>query len=254
MIFIFFLHYDSKDVIIILYCGGYMKTNKTNRLLGSIFIFILSFLIFYFGQYLQLVPIILFDIKYPTDNMLTYSLLNLFSNVCILLLLFWLFKVPLKEDFKKFKKKPFKMMDTAFKFYMLGLVGMMLSNIIITFVLGGGGAENEKVVQSMISSAPFLMVLNAGILAPIIEEVVFRKAMDGLFKKKIFYVLASGLLFGGLHVVSTTASFLDLLYIIPYSSLGFSFAYMDREEECVYPSIIMHMLHNTVLTIISIIA
>lgn len=231
-----------------------MKTMKSNKLFGNIFIFILSFCIFYFGQYLQLIPILLFDIKYESGNMLMYSLLNLFSNVCILIFLICLFKVPLIDDFKKFIKKPFKMMDTAFKFYMLGLGGMVVSNIVITFVLGGGGAENEKVVQSMISSAPLLMILNAGILAPIIEEVVFRKAMNGVFKRKIVYVLASGLLFGALHVVSSGASLIDLLYIIPYSSLGFSFAYINREEDCIYPSIIMHMLHNTFLTILSIIA
>lgn len=230
-----------------------MKKNKNNNLLAAIFIFILSFFIFYFGRYIQLIPISLFNIEYPINNMTTYTLLNLFSNLIIMSALIWMFKKPLKEGLEKLKKAPLKTVDNAFKYYLLGLFGMMISNFLITFVLKGGGANNEKVVQSMISSAPIFMIISAGIIAPIIEEIVFRLSMNNLFKKTWTYVLASGLLFGGLHVISSFNSALDLLYIIPYSSLGFAFAYMDRKENSVCPSILMHMLHNTVLTVISII-
>ncbi|MBO5138924.1 MAG: CPBP family intramembrane metalloprotease [Bacilli bacterium] len=230
-----------------------MKKTKNNNLLAAIFIFILSFFIFYFGGYIQLIPIALFNIEYPINNMTTYTLLNLFSNLIIMSALIWIFKKPLKEGLEKLKKAPLKTVDNAFKYYLLGLFGMMISNFLITFVLKGGGANNEKVVQSMISSAPIFMIISAGIIAPIIEEIVFRLSMNNLFKKTWTYVLASGLLFGSLHVISSFNSVLDLLYIIPYSSLGFAFAYMDRKENSVYPSILMHMLHNTVLTIISII-
>lgn len=230
-----------------------MKKQKNNNLISSIFIFILSFFIFYFGRYLQLIPIILFNIKYPTNNMSTFTLLNLFSNIIIMSTLIWIFFKPLKEGFKKLKKAPLKTIDSAFKYYIIGLFGMMVSNIIITFIFHGNGANNEKVVQSMISSAPIFMIISAGIIAPIIEEIVFRLSMNKIFKKTWTYVLASGLLFGSLHVISSFNSIIDLLYIIPYSSLGFAFAYMDRKEDSIYPSIIMHILHNTVLTIISII-
>ena len=46
---------------------------------------------------------------------------------------------------------------------------MMVSNLIINS-LNSGLAGNEETVQSMISSLPWLMLINAGILAPLNEE------------------------------------------------------------------------------------
>lgn len=229
-----------------------MKKTKTNSLLSGIFIFLLAFFIFYFGRYLQLIPIHIFNIKLPVKDVLTFTLLNFFSNIIILLVLVYLFKKPMIDGFKKLKNDFMGCMDRSFKIYFLGLFGMMISNLFINLILKGGGANNEKMVQSMISSAPIFMIISAGIIAPVIEELVFRQSMRGMFRKKWSYILASGILFGGMHVVSSFNNIIDLLYIIPYSSLGIAFAYMDFKEDNIYPSILMHMLHNTALTILSI--
>ena len=98
------------------------------------------------------------------------------------------------------------------------------------------------------------MIIYAGIIGPIVEELVFRKSLKNVFKNKWVFVIISGVLFGLLHVIGFELKTpLELLYILPYGSLGAMFAYMDYEIDSTFPSIIMHMLHNTVLVILSVV-
>ena len=128
---------------------------------------------------------------------------------------------------------------------------MMISNILITIIFQAGGASNEQQVQKMIQTAPLFMFVNAGFIAPINEELLFRKNFRNIFKNNLIFILISGIFFGYLHVTSAT-SIGQLAYIIPYSSLGISFAIMYCKTNTVFTSISMHMMHNTILTLFSI--
>ena len=127
----------------------------------------------------------------------------------------------------------------------------MVSNIIINFVINLGQAANEQAVQQMISSLPWLMLINAGIIAPCTEEIVFRKGFKKAFPNKWLFIISSALIFGLLHVITTMTQPLELLYIIPYGALGGAFACIYQKTESIYPSIAMHMFHNSALVILS---
>ena len=131
---------------------------------------------------------------------------------------------------------------------------MMLSNFILTFFFKSGGANNEKIVQKLISSLPWLMAIDAGVIAPFNEEIVFRKTLKDIFDNKYIFVFLSVLLFGGAHVFSSAETVLDYLYIIPYGALGGAFACTYYKTNTIFPSMFMHMIHNTVLVLLSIIA
>ena len=105
----------------------------------------------------------------------------------------------------------------------------------------------------MIGASSIISIITIGILAPIIEELTFRKAFKDIFKNKWLFILGSGLIFGALHVVLSLNSPWDLFLIIPYSSLGIAFGYTYYKTDNIYTSIIMHVFHNTALTIISIV-
>lgn len=230
--------------------------NLINKLIDKekILQLILIFILFYFNTIFQYIPIILLKIDIKTMSNACQILLNLFSNLCILTILFAIYRKDLKEYFKKFIKNLYSNLDTAIKYYLLGLLGMIITNLFINVVLKGGGSNNEKIVQDMISNMPYLMIIVAGIIAPIIEEIVFRKTYLDAFKNKYLYFFLSSFIFGMMHVVSTDINTLiDVLYFIPYTCLGLSFAVMDYKEENIFPSICMHIFHNTLLIILSII-
>ena len=54
----------------------------------------------------------------------------------------------------------------------------------------------------------------------------------------------SGLIFGGLHVVGNINHWYDLLYLIPYCTPGFIFAYIMSKTNNVFVSMGLHFLHN----------
>ena len=128
---------------------------------------------------------------------------------------------------------------------------MMASNLVINS-LAGGVAGNEQTVQSMISSLPWLMLINAGILAPINEEIIFRKSFKNVIKNKWIFVLVSGFVFGLMHVLGNVNSWIDVLYIIPYGALGGAFAYAYHKTDTIFTPISFHMFHNIVLVLVSI--
>lgn len=218
----------------------------------SIIKLVLIFLLFYFGQLIEYIPIILFRMDINSISYSTNILLSLFSNLCILIILLLIYRKSLKKDFISLKRSPMKMLDTSFKYYFLGLIGMVITNLLLTFIFKGGGSSNEKIVQEMIDNMPYLMILNAGIVGPIIEELVFRKPYLEAFKNKYMCIIFSGIIFGLLHVITTADSFIGYMYFLPYAFLGFGFACMDYKQDNIFPSIIMHMFHNTLLVLLSI--
>ncbi len=212
---------------------------------------ILIFILFYFSSLWKYIPIILLKINPKNISPSTNMLLSIFSSLCTLIILLIIYRKDLIEYGKKFKKEPFRILDSSFKYYLLGILGMIISNLFITLILKGSGANNEKIVQNMISENTFLMFISAGILAPIIEELVFRKSYLDTFKTKKTFIIISSLVFGGMHVLTSSTTILDYLYFIPYTCLGLALATMDYKENNIYPSIIMHMFHNSLLIILS---
>lgn len=181
----------------------------------------------------------------------TEVVLSLISNMIFLIITVLMYKKDLIKEWKIFRKNMSENVDTSIKYWLLGLAVMAVSNIIINFVLGGGQATNEKGVQKMIDSAPFIMLLAAGIVAPINEELLFRKGFKSIINNKWLFILISGVVFGYLHVISAK-SLEQFLFIIPYSSLGIAFATAYYKTDTVFSSIFVHMLHNTILTLLSI--
>ena len=129
---------------------------------------------------------------------------------------------------------------------------MFISNFLLSFIFHFPGAKNESLVQDMIKSLPVLMVMNAAVFAPFVEEIVFRKTVKDVFKNVYLFMLVSFLLFGGAHVISQANSLVDLLYIIPYGSLGAAFAYAYYKTDTIFTSMMLHSFHNFVLVIMSI--
>lgn len=210
------------------------------------------FLLFYYSAYIQLIPIYLFKLDIQSLSPPLEVLLSCFSNIVLVGILWLIYRKDLKKEWKIFKSKTIENLDTLVKYWMVGLVAMMVSNMILSVLLKAGQADNEQAVQSMITALPWAMLIDAGLLAPFIEEIVFRKCFKDVFKKGIVFVLASGLVFGGMHVINATSA-LGYLFIIPYSCLGISFALMYDKTKTVFTPMFAHILHNSLLTLISII-
>lgn len=212
---------------------------------------VLIFLLFYYSAYLQLIPIYLFKLDPHNISSSLNVLLSCFSNIILVMILWFIYRKELKAEWKTFKDKAAWNTDIMVRYWMTGLAVMIISNIIISYFLNAGQAKNEQAVQSMINALPWAMLIDAGILAPFIEEIVFRKCFRDVFQNKWVFAIASALVFGGMHVVSASSA-VEYLFIIPYGCLGFVFALMYNKTNTVFTSVFAHMLHNSILTLMSI--
>jgi len=158
----------------------------------------------------------------------------------------------LEKDIKDIKKNHKKYFSENFKYYLIALMVMMSSNLIINMI-NPGIAGNEEAVRSTFKQAPIYMFFSAVIFAPFTEEMVFRKSIRRIIKDNLTFIITSGLIFGGLHVVGNITTFSDVLYLIPYSAPGIAFAYILTKTDNILVPMGLHFMHNGIMMSLQII-
>ena len=196
----------------------------------------------------SIIPIIFLSSLGINYNNFSYASKVIYSFICdILLILIFIFiyKKDIFKDFKNyFNKNIYTNLKTSIKYWIIGLIIMITSNLIISIITNGAIASNEEAVRSLIDKAPLYMIFELVIYAPLTEEIIFRKSMKDIFKNKYIYIISSGLIFGLMHIISSINSPIELLYIIPYSSLGIVFATLYHKTNNIFSTITIHSIHN----------
>lgn len=91
----------------------------------------------------------------------------------------------------------------------------------------------------------FLLIIETAILAPIVEEILFRGIIYKVMRKKYSFFISSifvSLIFATLHRLPTT--------ILPLFVISFSLCYLYEKTKSIYTPILFHSIHNC-LTIVS---
>ena len=156
----------------------------------------------------------------------------------------------LKTDFQKFKKNYKNYLDEGFKYYVIGLLLMIISNLVLININGGSIANNEELNRSVMGVYPLYAFSSILLLGPINEEITFRGGFKKAIGNIVFYTVFTGILFGGAHIFGNIYTFTDVLFIVPYSLLGIMFSYMCYKTDNIFTSICIHMFHNSLSVII----
>ena len=175
------------------------------------------------------------------------------TDLMYVVILILMFKKEIIKGLKDLKKNFVDRTLTSLNCWIAGCFIMTVSSILISLILKQEVSQNEALVRQSIKIAPLYMLFTCSIVAPIFEEMVFRRSLYGLIRFKWLFILVRGLGFGLLHVLGSYSSALDFLYVIPYGAMGCCFAYLLTKTNNITLPIIVHMLHNTILVIIQII-
>lgn len=206
-----------------------------------------AILIYFIYSYLQLGFLDLLHVDYQAMSLSLKVIYLIITDVIEMLVLVFLFRKKLKEDVQDLKKNHENYFKTYFKYWLLALAVMMISNLIIMFITENQTSGNEEAVRRLIIRSPIYAYFSSVIYAPFVEELIFRRSIRNVIPIDSLFIVVSGFIFGGLHIITGYSGPLDLLYLVPYCVPGLIFAYILTKTDNVLVSTGIHLMHNGIM-------
>ncbi len=190
---------------------------------------------------------------FTTTKNFTLAILNFTIYLALLPGILYLLKVDIQYDVKESKE----LKGQFFLAIIIGYLYIILGNIFAGFLsdtlsglfkLAPGEPVNQEVIVAALrSEGMILMMISAIILGPIVEELIFRKAIFGLIKSDKLALFVSTFVFGLIHLIGESSIQEALVNGISYFVMGFVFGviYIRNNRNIVVP-IIVHILSNLI--------
>lgn len=180
----------------------------------------------------------------PRFLVLTYTVC---IQIIIIITIILLVKDKFMANLKDFKKNNLEYFKKYLKYWLYACIVMVFSNFIISLLNNGAIAGNEEGVRDILANNPIYLFISAVFIAPVLEELVFRQGIRNIFKNDYLFIAVAGLVFGAMHVIGNVNSWVDYLYLIPYSAPGVAFAYMLVKSKNIFVPMSFHFIHNGIL-------
>ena len=205
---------------------------------------IINFLIYLF------VPSILPLFITSNTNSKEYIILLFISYLLVALYFIFINKKELKTSIKALKLNKIK---TLIIIFIIGFILNIISNYIINYIIIPNGISNNELAnRKLLMNNKIIFSILLCIIIPFIEEVLFRLELKKIINNKYIYLFITSIIFSLLHNISDTR-IIELLYIIPYFILGFTFASIYIKSDNIIYSIIAHMINNLIAVLVVII-
>lgn len=223
------------------------NNNKIKNYTKNAFLGILCIIIYFGLSDMQVSFLSLFHINYNEMSLpfkVTYLII---FEIFLMSLIVLVLNKKISKDFQNMYKYHKEYFKKYFKFWLISVGIMMLSNFIINFFVKTGISANEETIRETFKISPIYIFFSSVIFAPVVEELVFRQSLKNIIPNKYIFIIVSGIIFGGLHVITSLTSVTDLLYLIPYCAPGFAFAYILADSDNIFIPISLHFMHNGIL-------
>ena len=185
-------------------------------------------------------------------NYADYGYLDTLLELIYTIVVFVLYRKYFNHDFQELNENRKNNINTIFKLFALFFAVKIASSVltsIIALILGYeiGESENQNMIIRIMEQTPILMIISSTILAPIVEEGIFRLGLRKIIKNEYLFIIISGFIFGFMHIFPTDLSMsLALTYSITYVIMGFYLAYVYVETDNIWINIIIHGLNNLI--------
>ena len=207
----------------------------------------LSVIILYLlSKYILLFILMILKINPNNLSILGKSICNILYQLSLLGIIVLIYKKIIIKHLKQFKHSHFA---SYIRYWIIAIILMTLSNMLINMFTHIDTSTNQQMIEANFTKSPISTILSVIVIAPILEELVFRLSFRKIFKTDILFIILSGLFFGIMHLANAS-SLLELLYIIPYSIPGMIFAYTLTKSKNIFVPIGLHCLHNSLMVIL----
>jgi uncharacterized protein len=225
------LYWDEDDSAIVIYKGASQDFPSTNN---SLLVRTLDGPVTQFSSFgMALVNIIIY--------------LALFPGVLYIL------RKEVNIDLDELKEKK----NTIFPAVAIGYALVIVGNVIANFIskelsnafgiLPSESVNQQIIVQALRSDGVLLIFLSAVILGPVVEELIFRKAIFGLIKNNSVALAVSSFIFGAIHLVGEASIGEALVNGVAYFMMGIVFGYIYlRNNRNIWIPTLVHILSNLI--------
>ena len=218
-----------------------MKRKETKFYLSTVLIITIYYLIFNFVARLEFVNQ-LSDFGFYSLQILLIVLEGIAATVVLVKSQGW-------KECGRFQFR-WAYLGVFFLFFILMFVWVNITTLI--FPSTQNGSEMMKEAANLTGISYFIMrILYGSLIAPIVEELVFRGLLMTVlskFKKYYVDVVVSSTLFSLIHVLQYGWVLTDF---IVYAGVGFLFCMLFRYTRSVYWPTALHILWNTFLIVVS---
>lgn len=143
---------------------------------------------------------------------------------------------------------------TGWRFVALGVVGTVILSVVVSQITPElqGMKDVERIVRAPDALVVSLFFL--GVLAPIVEELVFRGMIYGWLEgrwswKPAFWISSLG--FAVAHYQWGATGWAQLAYAMAVLPLGLLFGWLRRRSNSLLPSMAAHMVNNSFAVVVA---
>lgn len=228
-------------------------TRKIPNQVKWLFILVILPLYVYCGSLIgtAIIKFIMITFSLKLDYTTINCLLNLFFDFIMVIIVALMLKDTLIEQWRDFQKDirgnlMYGCLIGVALIYGFGLIGGF-----ITLMLGGkSSSDNQTLIESIVNVYPILMSISTVILAPILEEMLFRGIVFGWvyeINPKLAHVL-SGFVFGFVHVMSSVLSgnMSEWIQIFAYFFMGVALSYLYEKRNNIFVPMMSHSIYNLI--------
>ncbi len=227
--------------------GDYMIKEK-NRDLRNMFIGFGVILLYLILSSIPYDVISWFGVNYNKLNILAKTIYLVLYEIILTLIIIYIYRNDFIPNIKDFIKNNINYFKKYIKYWFLMLLLMIVSNLVITMFTTTNISQNQSTIIENLKIAPIYTFIVSVIVAPFLEELVFRLSFRKIFAHtNTLFIFFSGFIFGSMHVIGNFSNLIDLLFIIPYSIPGFIFAYVYAKSNNICVPISLHFIHNGIM-------
>jgi membrane protease YdiL (CAAX protease family) len=197
-----------------------------------------------------------FHIQFNSTTLDVYY--NAIFDITLLIFAAIIFRKELKKQMQDLTKiDVFKIVNYVIisipVLYLAEFVGSLL-----TLALTGEAStsENQSSIELLIKQLPVLMIFIVVVIAPMLEEIIFRLFLfTSVYPKgRILAYLVSGGLFGLLHVLThiLQGNFSELFLVFPYLFMGMGLCFIYEYSDNIYVAMIAHGIMNLISVLLMI--
>jgi len=190
---------------------------------------------------LSLLFMIIYNVMHGIDIFDTESLpasITFLPFLVFLITFSMMYFKTLKKDMNRITKKQLLFVVIMSVVILAANMGMSILLDILNITISNQESAEEAFMQNMLLSG-FSMI----IAAPIVEELVFRRALNGIVTNTALFLIISSLFFAVMHW-SGTATF---VYVV--SGFLFALVYIKTDKNVV-AAIIAHFINNAVSVVV----